>query len=97
MQRTLLALALVASGTPALAQSVLAPDPLLNPTTCADFTSSDSAGRLQLLRGVQPLGDDIEPGDENAAEQWSQEVAAACADHPDRPLTDPAAAALGAD
>lgn len=93
MQRIFLALALAA--TPALAQIEFSGEP--GATTCGAFTAMDSAGRQQALIGVQPLGDDIAGADPALAAQWADEVAAACAGHPDRPLSDAAATALGGD
>jgi hypothetical protein len=95
MQRIRLALALVALAAPALAQ--VSPDPLPGATTCGAFTAMDSAARLQALTATQPLGDDLGGADPALAGQWADEVAAACAGHPERPLADAAAQALGAD
>ena len=97
MHRVLLALALAATAAPARAQSVLEPSPLPGAPTCGGFMALDSAGRLEMLTTIQPLGDEIDAEDANAARQWSGEVAAACAGQPDRPLADAATEALGAD
>jgi hypothetical protein len=91
MRRLVLALALIAAGAPAPAQS---PDAVLNPDTCGAYTAMDTAGRIQVLTTIEPFGDDIDAEDQDAARQWADEVAAACANHPDRLLTDAAAAAM---
>jgi hypothetical protein len=90
VQRITLALALAASSV--LAQT---PDAVLNPTTCGAYTQLDTAARIRMLSGIQPFGDDIDAADQNAAGQWAEEVAAACAGHPDRLLSDAATQALG--
>jgi hypothetical protein len=97
MHRVLLALVVAAPAVPALAQSVLEPSPLPGAPTCGGFTALDPAGRLEMLTTIQPLGDEIHAEDAGAARQWSDEVAAACAGQPDRPLADAATEALGAD
>jgi hypothetical protein len=86
-----------AVAAPAVAQSVLSPDPMPGATTCAEFTAMSSAARLQSLTAIQPLGDDIEGADPAMAGQWSDEVAAACARDPELPLADAADQALGGD
>lgn len=92
MRRIALALALAAA--PALAQS---PAEELNPDTCGAFLPLDTAGRVAMLTAIQPLGDEINAADQGAARQWTEQVAAACHGHPDRPLSEAAASALGAD
>jgi hypothetical protein len=95
--RTIMRTVAFAVAAPAVAQSVLSPDPVPGATTCAEFTAMSSASRLQSLIAIQPLGDDIEGADPAIAGQWSDEVAAACADHPELPLADAVAQALGDD
>jgi hypothetical protein len=94
MQRTLLALALAAA-TPALAQIEFSEEP--GATTCGAFTAMDSAARQQALVGVEPVGGELVGAGPAIARQWSDAVAAACAGHPERPLADAAAQALGGD
>ena len=48
-----------------------------------------------MLSTIQPLGDEIDPNDAGAAQQWAAEVTRACGDHADRPLGDAAREALG--
>ena len=89
-----LALALLLAAAPALAQT---PAEVLDPDTCGGFTPLDTAARVQMLTTIQPLGDEIDAADRDAARQWADAVAAACAGRPDRPLADAAASALGGD
>ena len=90
MRLTLLLLALAAA--PAFAET---PSEVLDPDTCGAFAALDGPGRIAMLQGIEPFGDDIDPADTAAAEAWSNEVYEACAGHPDRPLSDAAATALG--
>ena len=85
-----LALAVLLAAAPALAQTAM-------PDTCGGFLPLDTAARIEVLTTIQPFGDDIDAADQNAASQWAGEVAAACEGHPDRPLTEAAASALGVD
>jgi hypothetical protein len=97
MKHLVLALALVGTmALPAHPQNALGPDPGPGAVTCGDFTALDTVEqRLAMLSGIQPFGDDMEPSDQNASEQWAATVTAACADHPDRPLADAAQEAMG--
>jgi hypothetical protein len=98
MQCIVLALALIgATASPTLAQNALSPDPLLAGTTCGEFAGMDSAARRQALSAVEPLGGELTEADPVLVRQWADEVAATCANHPDRPLSDAAARALGGD
>jgi hypothetical protein len=97
MKHMVLALALVGPmALPAYPQNALGPDPGAGAVTCGEFTALDTVPqRLAMLSTVQPFGDDIEPSDQNASEQWAATVTAACAGHPDRPLADAAREAMG--
>jgi hypothetical protein len=97
MKYMVLALALLSRmALPAYTQNALGPDPGPGAVTCGEFTALDTvAQRLAMLSTVQPFGDDIEPGDQNASEQWAATVTAACAGHSDRPLADAARKAMG--
>jgi hypothetical protein len=92
IRSTLLALTLVS--TAAGAQDTLSPGTGPNPTTCAQFSAMTPAARLDMLSTMQPFGDDMDPNDLAASEQWTATVAAACADHPDRSLVDAARDAM---
>jgi hypothetical protein len=97
MKNMVLALALVGPmASAAHPQNALGPNPGPGAVTCGEFTALDTvAQRLAMLSTVQPFGDDIEPGDQNASEQWAATVTAACAGHSDRPLADDAREAMG--
>jgi len=83
-------LALIALlAAPAAAHS---PSEVLDPDTCG--ASLDDAASIQVLSTIEPFGDDLDAEDQDAARQWADEVAAACHGHPDRPLSDAAAAAM---
>ena len=90
----LLPLASAGFGQDAL-QNELAPDPGMDAPTCGHFQTLDFPGQIGLLSAIQPLGDEIDPSDADAARQWATEVAQACGDHADRPLADAAREALG--
>jgi hypothetical protein len=99
MTRTLCLLSLMLTAPAAFAQGsvadAMAPDPGMDAPTCGRFVTVDSLEQAQMLRGIQPLGDEIDPNDETAAQQWAAEVTRACGDHGDRPLADAAREALG--
>jgi hypothetical protein len=76
---------------PAAAQS---PSEVLDPDTCGAYVALDDAARVQVLMTIEPFGDDLDAEDQDAARRWADEVAAACHGHPDRPLSDAAAAAM---
>jgi hypothetical protein len=87
-------LAPAAFGQDAL-QGELAPDPGMDAPTCGRFETLDSAGQIGMLTAIQPLGDEIDPSDADAARQWAAEVSRACGGRADRPLADAAREALG--
>ena len=92
MKSIVLALAITAPmAVPAFAQGGLFADGM----TCARFAALDAADQVQVLSTVEPMGDDIEADDQAASEQWAATVASACADHPDRMVTDAARDAMG--
>ncbi|MFT3974722.1 MAG: hypothetical protein QM699_15090 [Amaricoccus sp.] len=93
MRRIILGLALVL-GAPAGAQTLAPLDTGPGVKTCGEFRKLDLAAQVAALATVQPLGDEIDPSDQDAAENWADEVADACGDDADRPLEDAAAAAL---
>lgn len=93
----LIALALAAIPSTAIGQSAVPIAPIAGGTDCAAFIVADGASQIAMLQAIQPLGDAIDAADEAAARAWAGEVSAACADHPDRPLSEAAAAALGGD
>lgn len=76
-------------------QDELAPDPGMDAPKCGQFVTLDSLAQIQMLSAIQPLGDEIDPNDAAAAEQWAAEVTRACGNHGDRPLADAARQALG--
>ena len=63
--------------------------------TCGEFVGMDPAARLEALAAIELLGGELADADPALVRQWAHEVAAACAGHPDRPLSDAAARALG--
>lgn len=98
MIRLLACLAFVAAPA-AFAQTPLgndlAPDPGMDTPLCGAFDALDVDGQIRMLTAIQPLGDEIEAGDHDAARQWAAEVATACGGKADRPLADAAREALG--
>ncbi len=85
-------LALIALlAAPAAAQT---PSEVLDPDTCGAYVALDDAARIEVLTTIEPFGDDLDAEDAGAARQWADAVAAACDGHPDRPLSDAAAAAM---
>jgi hypothetical protein len=95
MLRVVAVVALASLAAPAAAQSALAPPG--DGTSCGDFARMDAAGRIAALSAIEPLGGELNDQDADAAQQWSDEVFAACGDDPERPLADAASAALGGD
>ena len=102
MTRLLACLALIAAAPVAPAVfaqtplvNELASDPGMEAPLCGKFDTLDVDGQIQMLTEVQPLGDEIEAGDRDAARQWAAEVAQACGGRADRPLADAAREALG--
>ncbi len=93
MRTAILALAMAAPGL-AFGQDA---EPTGGPATCGQFLTMDLAARIGALTAIEPLGDEIDPGDEAASKQWAEQVANACAGSPDRQLSDAAAQALGGD
>ena len=87
------ALALASLAAPAVAQSALTPPG--GGVSCGDFAKMDAAGRIEALSAIEPLGGEINDQDADAAQQWSDQVYAACGDDPARALDDAASAALG--
>ncbi len=81
--RPILLLALMTSCGAALAQE----GPYADQTDCQQFLTMDTATRLELLSQIEPLGDDIEPDDQAATNQWVHDVSKACEGHPDMALT----------
>jgi hypothetical protein len=88
MRSFVLALTLALPPVPTFAQDA-------ETMTCAQFGALASDAQMQVLSTIQPFGDDMEPGDQGASEQWAATVAGACADHPDRPVTEAARDAMG--
>jgi len=88
------AVATAASGQATL-QDELAPEPGADAPRCGEFVTLDSLRQIQVLSTIQPLGDEIDPNDADAARQWADEVTRACGDHRDRPVADAAREALG--
>ncbi|HYI83096.1 MAG TPA: hypothetical protein VEX11_07800 [Acetobacteraceae bacterium] len=99
MTRTLCILSLLLTAPAAFGQGsvadAMAPDPGMDGPTCGRFVSVDSLQQAEMLRGIQPLGDEIDASDGQATRQWAAEVTRACGDHGDRPLADAAREALG--
>jgi hypothetical protein len=95
MLRIVAALALASLAEPAAAQSALAPPG--GGVSCGEFAKMDAAGRLEALSAIEPLGGEVNDQDADAAQQWSDQVFAACGDDPERALDDAASAALGGD
>lgn len=96
MRRIVLGMALVLGG-PVAAETLAPLDTGSGMKTCGEFMQLDFPGRVTALTGIEPLGDEIDPSDENAAKQWANRVAEACGDDAARPLEDAAAAALDAE
>ena len=63
--------------------------------TCAQFTTLEVADQVVALSTIEPLGDEINAGDEAMAQQWAGTVTAACRDHPERLLPEAARDAMG--
>ena len=78
----------------AVAQTLAPLDAGPGVATCGEFRKLDMAGQVAALTAIERLGDEIDPADEGAAQQWADQVAEACGDEADRPLEDAAAAAL---
>ena len=98
MIRTLLPLTLVLFGAAASGEDAgggMILDPGIGGPTCGAFAGLDMQGRIDMLAGIQPLGDDIDPGDADAARQGADEVARACGGDAHRPLDEAARTALG--
>ncbi len=81
--KPILLLALMTAGGAALAQQ----GPYADETSCKQFLTMDTATRLGLLSQIEPLGDDIEPDDRQATDQWVHDVSKACEGHPEMALT----------
>ena len=79
-----------------LAQSAVPLAPVPGGPDCRAFVRLNSVAQLAMLQTIEPLGDEIDAADE-AAKQWARDVGTACAGHPEMPLAEAAAAALGAD
>jgi hypothetical protein len=89
MRRFVLALTLAAPmASPTFAQDA-------ETMTCAQFGAMTSDAQMQVLSTLQPFGDDMEPSDQAASEQWTATVAGACTGHPDRLVSDAAREAMG--
>lgn len=93
MRRIIVVLALVLGG-PAAAQTLAPLDVGPGARTCGEFAKLDLGAQIAVLATIEPLGDEIDPSDENAAKLWAQQVADACGSDEARPLEDAAAAAL---
>jgi hypothetical protein len=96
MRGIALTLTLAALASAAFGQDVLSPDTGPGDPTCGRFLTLGSIeAQVQMLSTIQPLGDEIDPNDADAARQWAAEVTRACGDHADRPLEEAAREALG--
>jgi hypothetical protein len=62
--------------------------------TCGDYRKLAVAEQVSVLSTIEPLGDELDAADDDAAKIWAGRVADACGDDVDRPLADAAAAAL---
>jgi hypothetical protein len=95
MKISALTVTLAGFASAASAQAVLSPDTGPGDPTCGRFVTLDSLEQIEMLSTIQPLGDEIDASDADAARQWAAEVTRACGDHADRPLEDAAREALG--
>lgn len=93
MHRILVASAALLALTPASAQIEFSGEP--GETTCGEFTAMGPDARHEALIATEPAGGELIGSAPDIARQWSDEVASACAGHPDRPLSQAAAQALG--
>jgi len=87
------ALAAALAPAPGLAQIEFSREP--GETSCGQFLAMDAPARVESLIATEPAGGELIGADPGIAQQWSDEVAAACAGHPDQALGQAAAQALG--
>ena len=97
MKQILLAGALATLPALAAAQIALSPGIGADPMTCGQYGDLDVDGQVAALSALPTAGDDIGLGDQTGARQWAETVLAACAGHPDRPLSDVATEAFEGD
>jgi hypothetical protein len=99
MIRMLLPLTFVLLGTAGFGQEALqqelAPGPGMDAPRCGQFVALDSLEQVRMLGTIQPLGDEIDPNDAEAARKWAAEVTEACGGDGERPLAEAAREALG--
>ena len=90
----LAALAALAVAGPAAAQALAPLDAGAGAKTCGEYRALDVSGQVAALSTIEPLGDEIDAADADAAKIWAGRVAEACGDDAARPLEEAAAAAL---
>lgn len=80
--------------SPAAAQPLAPVDTAPGVKTCGEFRKLDLAGQVATLKTIEPLGDEIDPTDQDAAKVWAEQVSEACGADDARPLEEAAVAAL---